>query len=97
MKASRCTRPCASRKKLSKYDLVILDEVNVALDMNHIKVEDVLRVMLSKPKNVELVLTGRNAPAEIIDAADYANEVRPIKHPFDKKRKKIIGRRGIEY
>ena len=82
--------------KSRKYDLVVLDEVNVAVNMGHIKTHDLLKLMLSKPKNVELVLTGRNAAPEIIDASDYANEVRPIKHPFDKN-KKIIGRKGIEY
>ncbi len=84
--------------KSKKYNLVILDEINVAMNMGHIKPEHVLQLMLSKPKDVELVLTGRGAPAEIVDAADYANEIKPIKHPFDRKgKKKIIGRRGIEY
>lgn len=82
--------------KSKKYNLVILDEVNVAMSMGHIKTEDVLKVMMSKPKKVELVLTGRNAPSAIKDAADYVNEVRSIKHPFNKK-KQVIGRRGIEY
>ena len=82
--------------KSRKYNLVILDEINVAMSMGHIKPEHVLQLMLSKPKDVELVLTGRGASPEIIDAADYVNEIKPIKHPFDKN-KKIIGRRGIEY
>jgi cob(I)alamin adenosyltransferase len=80
-----------------KYDLVILDEVMVAISMGHLDVKDVLELCLSKPKRVELVLTGRSAPKELIAIADYANEVVPLKHPFDKKRKKVIGRRGIEY
>ena len=83
--------------KSGRFDLVVLDEINVAMSMGHIEVKDVLDVMLSKPKNVELILTGRGAPEEIIDAADYANEIRPIKHPFDRKAKKVLGRRGIEY
>ncbi len=82
--------------KSRKYTLVILDEINVAMSMGHIKPEHVLQLMLSKPKDVELVLTGRGAPPEITDAADYVNEIKPIKHPFDKN-KKTIGRRGIEY
>ena len=82
--------------KSRKYNLVILDEINVAMSMDHIKPEHVLQLMLSKPKDVELVLTGRGAAQEIIDVADYANEVKPIKHPFDKNRK-VLGRRGIEY
>ena len=82
--------------KSRKYSLVILDEINVAMSMGHIKPEHVLQLMLAKPKDVELVLTGRGAPQEIIDAADYANEINPMKHPFDRN-KKVLGRRGVEY
>ncbi len=67
------------------------------LSMKYLYVRDVLNVMLSKPKDVELVLTGRGAPEEIIDAADYVTEVKMIKHPFEKKSRKVLGRRGIEY
>lgn len=74
-----------------------MDEINVVLSMKHLDVKDVLDVMLSKPKNVELILTGRGAPDEIKDAADYVNEIKMIKHPFERKRNKILGRRGIEY
>ncbi len=80
-----------------RFDLVILDEINVVLSMKHLDVKDVLDVMLSKPKNVELILTGRGAPDEIKDAADYVNEIKMIKHPFERKRNKVLGRRGIEY
>ena len=78
-----------------KYDIVVLDEINVLVDKKLADVKDVLKLMMKKPKNVELVLTGRNAPKEIIFAADYVNEIKSIKHPFDTK--KIVGRRGIEY
>ena len=83
--------------KSKKYNLVILDEINVAVSMGYIKVGDVLKLMMSKPKKVELVLTGRNASPSIINAADYANEIKSIKHPFNKKSNKVFGRRGIEY
>ena len=79
----------------NKYDLVILDEINMALHMKHINKEDVLKMIMQKPKNVELILTGRSVPKEIMMAADYVNEVKSIKHPFDTS--KILGRRGIEY
>ncbi len=78
-----------------EYDLVVLDEINVIMDKKLADVKDVLKIMMKKPKNVELVLTGRNAPKEIMFAADYVNEIKSIKHPFDTK--KILGRRGIEY
>ena len=82
--------------KSGRYGLVILDEITIAVNKGLISVEKVLELMLSKPRNVELVLTGRDAPLELIDAADYANEINSIKHPFDRK-KKTVGRRGIEY
>lgn len=78
-----------------KYDIIVLDEINVLVDKKLADVKDVLKLMMKKPKNVELVLTGRNAPKELIFAADYVNEIKSIKHPFDTK--KITGRRGIEY
>ena len=83
--------------KAGRFNLVILDEINVAMNMGYLDVKDVLNVVLSKPKHMELVLTGRGAPEEIKDAADYVNEVKMVKHPFERKRNKIVGRRGIEY
>jgi len=81
--------------KSGKFDIVILDEINVVLSKKQIDEESVLKLIMSKPKNVELILTGRGAPADIVAVADYVTEMRKIKHPFD--RKKITGRRGIEY
>ena len=83
--------------KSGKYDIVILDEINVAIKYGHIDVKDILELVLSKPKKTELILTGRDAPKELIAVADYANEVKSIKHPFDKKSRKVFGRRGVEY
>ncbi len=77
-----------------EYDVVVLDEVNVALYLGLISVNDVIKLVKSKPKHVELVLTGRNAPAEIIAAADLVTEMKEVKHPF---RKGVPPRKGIEY
>jgi cob(I)alamin adenosyltransferase len=77
-----------------KYDLVILDEINVAMGQKQINVQDVLELIISKPTHVELVLTGRNVPSEIIAVADYVTEMRMIKHPFNKG---VDSRLGIEY
>jgi cob(I)alamin adenosyltransferase len=76
-----------------KYDLVILDEANVTVFMKLMKVEDVVRVVKNRPPRVEVVLTGRYAPPEIIELADLVTEMCPIKHPFDKG---IPAREGIE-
>lgn len=77
-----------------EYDVVILDEVNVALSLKLIKLDAVLELIKSKPKHVELVLTGRYAPNEIIEAADLVTEMREVKHPYNKG---FQARKGIEY
>jgi cob(I)alamin adenosyltransferase len=75
-------------------NIVILDEINVALDLKLISLEDVLKLIKSKPSDLELVLTGRNAPEEIVEAADLVTEMKEVKHPFSKGTE---ARKGIEY
>ncbi|MGI9951791.1 cob(I)yrinic acid a,c-diamide adenosyltransferase [Moorellaceae bacterium AZ2] len=77
-----------------EYDLVILDEINVAVDYGLLSEEDVLALMAAKPEGVSLVLTGRYASAKIVDAADMVSEVREVKHHF---RQGIPSQAGIEY
>lgn len=76
------------------YDIVILDEVNVAVDFGLVSLAEVLALCREKPPQVELVLTGRHASAELVAIADLVTEMRAIKHPYDKG---IGGRAGIEY
>lgn len=64
-------------------DVVILDEINLVVDVGLIKVKDVLNLINSVPKNMVLILTGRNAPKAIIKAADIVSYVKNVKHPFD--------------
>jgi cob(I)alamin adenosyltransferase len=80
--------------KSGEYDIVILDEINVALNLKLIKTERVVELIKKKPKHVELILTGRYAPNEIIEAADLVTEMREIKHPYNKG---FQARKGIEY
>jgi cob(I)alamin adenosyltransferase len=77
-----------------EHDIVILDEINVALHLKLIELQDVVDIIKKKPKNVEIVLTGRNAPEEIIELADLVTELKEIKHPFSKG---YEARKGIEY
>jgi len=77
-----------------EHGLVILDEVNVALDWGLVELDDVLDLIANRPRHVELVLTGRGAPPQVIAAADLVTEMREIKHPY---RQGITGRRGIDY
>ena len=77
-----------------KYDLVILDEILVAISQGFITIKQVLDLLDSKPSSVELVLTGRKAPPEIVQRADLVTEMLLIKHPFTEG---TDARRGIEY
>jgi cob(I)alamin adenosyltransferase len=76
------------------YDLVVLDEVNVALGYNLIEVDEVIRLIEDKPPAVELILTGRYADNRLIELADLVTEMVKVKHPFDEG---IKARKGIEY
>jgi len=80
--------------KSGEYNIVILDEINVALNLKLINLNEVLELIKEKPKHVELILTGRYAPTEIIEAADLVTEMKEIKHPFNKG---YQARKGIEY
>ena len=78
----------------NKYDLVILDEINVACSWKLIDIQDVLELISNKPSKVEVVLTGRYADQRIIDKADLVTSMDEIKHPY---RNGIEARKGIEY
>lgn len=78
----------------NSHDLVILDEINVAADYGLITPDEVLGLIKAKPAAMELVLTGRNAPAEVIEAADLVSEVREVKHHY---RRGVKARQGVEY
>jgi cob(I)alamin adenosyltransferase len=80
--------------KNGEYDIVILDEINVALSLKLISLEKVLELIKKKPEHVELILTGRYVPNEIVEVADLVTEMKEIKHPFNKG---YMARKGIEY
>ena len=77
-----------------KYDIVILDEINYAVNLDLISVKDVLNLIKSKPQKVDLVLTGNYAKEEIIEIADLVTEMREIKHPFQRG---IKAKKGIDF
>ena len=77
-----------------EYDLVILDEINVALNLKLVDVDEVIHLIGNKPKHVELILTGRYAPPEIIEVSDLVTEMKEVKHPYTQG---IPTRKGIEY
>ena len=80
-------------RESDKWDLLILDEIMAAITTKMIPLEDVLRLVKSKPERLEIVMTGRDAPKELIEVADYVSHIDQVKHPFEKG---IPARRGIE-
>jgi len=80
--------------KKGKYDMVILDEINVAVDYNLIKLEGVLKLINEKPEKLELILTGRYAHPEIMKIADLVTEMLEIKHPYQQG---VMARKGIDF
>ncbi len=77
-----------------KYDTIILDEVNYAVNLGLIELNDVLDLIKTKPSELNLVLTGNHAKPEIIEAADLVTEMREIKHPF---KSGIKAKKGIDF
>ena len=76
-----------------RYDIVVLDEINVALDFGLVELADVIALIDARPPETELILTGRYAKKEIIDRADLVTEMREIKHPYNAG---VEARLGIE-
>jgi len=79
---------------VDKYDMIILDEINYVIDYGLLPVEDVVEALRSKPDQLHVVLTGRNAHADVIAEADLVTEMKEVKHPFHAG---IKAQKGIEY
>lgn len=85
---------CQETIQSKKYDLVILDEINYVLGYGFLDVKEVTVFLAQKPERTHVLLTGRNAPLELVEIADLVTEMKEIKHPFQKG---IVGQRGIEF
>lgn len=85
-----------ARERLAsgQYRLVVLDEIFVAVSLGLIRTQDVLALLDLRPADTNLILTGRNAPPEVIERADTVTEMRAVKHAFDKG---IAAQRGVDY
>jgi len=77
-----------------KLDLLILDEINVAVSFGLVALEDVIRFVVKKPERLELILTGRYAPDELIEISDTVTEMLEIKHHY---KQGVKARKGVEY
>jgi cob(I)alamin adenosyltransferase len=82
------------RIRSGAYDLVVLDEVTYPVNWGWIDGSDVVETLRSRPGNVNVVVTGRDAPAALVDAADTVTEMKNVKHAYDAG---IPARRGIDY
>jgi len=79
---------------MNKYDILVLDEFNIALRDKFINTEEIINILKNKPDNLEIIITGRNAPEKLIKIADLVTEMKKIKHPFDNG---IKSRKYIDY
>ena len=78
-----------------EHDVVILDEITWAVKDNFVSVDELLALIAAKPPMMHLVLTGRNAPPELIEVADLVSEIQPLKHPY--KDQGIKAQKGVEF
>jgi cob(I)alamin adenosyltransferase len=77
-----------------KYDMIILDEINVAVSFSLVPLKEVIELLKNVPKNVEIILTGRYMPETFVEYADLISEIKEVKHHFQKGSQ---ARKGIEY
>jgi cob(I)alamin adenosyltransferase len=92
-RAQKGLRKCKKAMMSGKYQLIVLDEINVAVHFNLFSDKEILDFLDSKPDDVELILTGRYAPESFIERADLVTEMKEIKHYYEKG---IQARQGIE-
>jgi cob(I)alamin adenosyltransferase len=83
-----------ARNDENSYQLLVLDEINIALDIGYVPVESVVEAIKNKPEHLSIILTGRNVPEKIIEIADTVTEMKPVKHAFEKG---VKARKGIEF
>ncbi len=95
VKAANDTLAISREKIMSgKFDVVILDEINYAVQLELLKLDDVINLIKSKPAELDLVLTGNHASEEVIELADLVTEMKEIKHPF---KSGIKAKKGIDF
>ena len=92
--ANEAVKISRSKIQSGEYDIVILDEINYAINLGLIELKDVLSLIKSKPSSLDLVLTGNHAKDEILELADLVTEMKEIKHPFQKGKK---AKKGIDF
>jgi len=92
--AAEALKICREKIFSEKYDVVILDEVNYAINLGLLDVNEIIELIKKKPEKLNLVLTGNHAKEEIIELADLVTEMKEIKHPF---KSGIKAKKGIDF
>ena len=92
--AEEAIKVCKDKILSEKYDLIILDEINYAVNLGLINIKSVMDLIKLKPKKLDLVLTGNHAKEEILKLADLVTEMKEIKHPFQSG---IKAKKGIDF
>lgn len=92
--ARRCWETCKEKIGSGQYDIVILDELTYPLIYGWLPLEEVLEVLRNRPDGLHVVITGRDAPQELIDFADLVTEMREVKHPY---KQGIKAQPGLEF
>ena len=80
--------------KKSKYDFIILDEINLTVKLRLLKTEDLLDIIAKNPKYTHLIFTGRYAPKKVREACDLVSDIKEVKHPFQHG---ILAQEGVEF
>ena len=92
--AAEALRICREKINSGNYNVIILDEVNYAINLGLIDVQEIIKLIKEKPSNLDLVLTGRDVKEEIVELADLVTEMKEIKHPF---KSGIKAKKGIDF
>lgn len=90
----KCYEKAKSSILSGDYDVIVLDEIIPAINLDLINLDDVLALLKNKPKHTEIILTGRDPSKKLTEIANYVSFIKSEKHPFDKG---IMARLGIEY
>ncbi len=85
----------ACRGEDPAYDMILLDELNIVLRYDYLPLEEVIEVLQNRPPDLHVIVTGRNAKPELIEAADLVTEMTQVKHPF--REQGVKAQRGIEF
>lgn len=76
------------------FDLIVLDELMIVIELGFLQLEEIIKFLKARPLHTDVVMTGRNAPKELISFADTVSEIKAIRHPFDKG---IAAKKGIDF